>query len=416
LRILQVHNRYRSSAPSGENRVVEIEAAALRRQGHTVQRFERFSDEIAGWGVPKKALLPGKIVWSSETYKSLVRELREHRPDVVHVHNTFPLLSPSVLHACSHEQVPVVATLHNYRLMCPTGDLFRDGAICHDCAGRRPLPGVLHGCYQGSNLATVPLAVSSVVNRRAWRSRVSAYVCISHSQRDILLPFGLPADRTFVKHNLVPAKPPAKPSQRNRTVVFTGRISQAKGIPVLMEAWDLYSATSTSSSMRLVIAGGGPLEDEVTSWARDRKNADFLGILSPAECQVLLSTACATVIPSEWEETFGLVVVEAMAAGVPVIAAAHGSFPELMVNGEEGTLFPPGDATALADVFREVDLQPELYARYGRGARKAYETRFDPEDNINQLLSIYEFAIQHPVCGGRQPTVALSEYSLQATK
>ena len=418
MRILQIHNRYRSSAPSGENRVVDNEAAALREQGHTVMRFERFSDDISGWKAPKKALLPAKIVWSGESYKSLGRAIRDDRPDVVHVHNTFPLLSPSVLQACWNERVPVVATLHNYRLMCPTGDLFREGAVCHDCVGRTPVPGVLHGCYQGSRLATVPLAVSAVANRRGWRGRVSAYVCISQSQRDILLPLGLPVDRTFVKHNLVPAKPPAAQAETAKTVVFTGRITEAKGISVLMEAWDVYSRSSVDSSLRLVIAGGGPLEEEVAAWAQVRENVDFLGILSPADCQALLSTASAAVVPSVWEETFGLVVVEAMAAGVPVIAAAHGSFPELMVEGEEGTLFPPGDVAALANVFRDVDEQPELYARYGLSARKAYEARFEPEGNVNQLLSIYEFAIRNPAYDGPpQRTDALpEEYSLQTAE
>ena len=405
MRVLQLHNRYRSSAPSGENRVVDNEAAALRAQGHTVLRFERHSDDISGWPVAKKAVLPAKILWSSESYKSLRRALRADRPDVVHVHNTFPLLSPSVLQACWNERVPVVATLHNYRLMCPSGELFRNGAICHDCVGQMPVPAVLHGCYQGSKLTTIPLAVSSVANRQRWRSRVSAYVCISRSQRDILLPLGLPTDRTFVKHNLVPAKPPASQAERSKTVIFTGRMTEAKGITVLMDAWDVYSKSSADNSLRLVIAGGGPLEGEVAAWAQDRKNVDFLGILSPADCQDLLSTACAAVVPSVWEETFGLVVVEAMAAGVPVIAAAHGSFPELMVDGEEGTLFPPGDVPALADVFSDVDAQPELYARYGRSARKAYEARFEPGDNLNQLLAIYEFAIQHPVYGDRQPVL-----------
>lgn len=396
MNILQVHNRYRSSSPSGENRVLENEAEALRAHGHTVQRFERHSDSIAGWSAPRKALLPGRVIWSPDSHRSLLDLLREDRPDVVHVHNTFPLVSPSILHACSLERVPVVATLHNYRLMCPTGDLFRDGAVCHDCIGRAPVPGVLHGCYQGSSLATLPVAISTVANRRAWRRRVSAFVCISQSQRDILIPWGLPSGRAFVKHNLVPTRPPRPPSDRNRTIVFIGRVSEAKGAPLLMRAWDLYSATSPRSSLRLVLAGDGTLQDEVARWAGARENVEFLGLLTPAECQQLLDTAGAAVVPSAWEETFGLVVVEAMAAGVPVIAAAHGSFPELIVDGEEGRLFPPGDAAALANVFREVEAQPERYARFGQSARSGYEARFDAEDNFKQLLAIYEFAIRCP--------------------
>jgi glycosyltransferase involved in cell wall biosynthesis len=399
LRVLQVHNRYRSSSPSGENQVVDSEAAGLRLHGHTVEGFERLSDEIEDWGAPRRMLLAGRAVWSLETHTKLLSTLRESRPDVVHVHNTFPLLSPSVLSACYRERLPVVATLHNYRLVCPTGELFRDGAVCHDCIGRLPVPAVRHGCYKGSSLATLPLAASAVVNRRAWRERVSAYVCISEFQRDRLIPFGLPSNRVFVKTNLVKSATPEPSSNRRAAVVFVGRLAETKGILVLMKAWDIYSASSAGEGLRLVIAGAGPLEEAVAAWARGRSDVDFLGMLSNKECEVLLKGARAAVIPSEWEEPFGLVALEAMGAGLPVIASDHGAFPELIVDQEEGRLFAPGDAAALAMVFDDVETAPERYERYGRNARRAYETRFSPDLNVTKLLSIYEFPVKHPVWG-----------------
>lgn len=397
LKILQVHNRYRSSSPSGENRVVDNEAAALSQRGHTLQHFERFSEEIDTWTAPKKALLPGRVVWSASSYNSLVHYLRQNRPDLVHIHNLFPLLSPSVLHACSRERVPLVATLHNYRPMCPTGELFRQGAICHECAGRTPVAAVRHRCYRSSSLATLPLALSSALNQRTWQAKVSAFICISESQRRILSPLGLPAHRTFVKPNLVPSAPSAPRSQKQNIVVFTGRLAEAKGVHTLIKAWDLYSAASSGDTLRLVIAGAGPLSDDVSAWAKGRPDIDFLGMLRPDDCGALLQTARATVVPSDWEETFGLVVIEAMAAGVAVIASAHGSFPELLIDGEEGTLFPPGDAAALAKAFHDLETAPDRYERYGYNARTAYETRFDPHTNLDRLLAIYEFAIEHPV-------------------
>ncbi len=403
MKILQVHNRYRSSSPSGENRVVDNEASALRRHGHVVDQFERFSEEIEGWSAPKRALLPGRVVWSTEAYRALTRHLRQQRPDVVHVHNTFPLLSPSVFEACFRERVPVVVTLHNYRPMCPTGELFRDGAVCHDCAGRLPVPAVRHGCYRGSSLATLPLAASTVVNRRRWREKISAYVCISESQRQILRPLGLPEERVFVKTNLIPALVGSPGHERRGIIVFTGRIAKAKGVDVLMEAWDRYSGAPTGGPLRLVIAGAGPLDDVLSQWARDRADVEYVGILSPTDCTALLETARATVVPSVWEETFGLVVVEAMRAGVAVIASDHGSFPELLVDGTEGRLFPPGDAAALANVFHDVASEPDRYVRFGANGRKAYETRFDPDANVMQLMSIYEFATEHPAWKRRPP-------------
>src|ERR1051326_4535626 len=160
MRILLVHNRYRSAAPSGENRVVDQEGKALEALGHEVVRFGRSSDEIEQWPVAKKATLPARTVWSRETVRDLGAMLRDQRPAVVHLHNTFPLLSPSVLYACRDAGVPVVATVHNYKLACASGDFFRDGAVCHDCAGRLPGRAVLHGCYRGSRAATAPVALS----------------------------------------------------------------------------------------------------------------------------------------------------------------------------------------------------------------------------------------------------------------
>jgi glycosyltransferase involved in cell wall biosynthesis len=391
-----VHNRYRSSTPSGENRVVDNEATALRHRGHTVNRFERYTEEIEQWSAVKKALLPGRILWNPEAYTSLVRILRNSRPDVVHVHNTFPLLSSSVLHACFRERVPVVATLHNYRLMCPSGELFRKDAPCTECVGTLPIPSLRHGCYRGSRVATVPLAVSTVVNRKAWRELVSAYVCVSRSEAEKLEPFGLPRHRVFVKTNLILEDEVGPSSAQRDVVVYMGRLTAIKGVQTLMNAWDLHRAASPGSNLRLAIAGSGPLEADLTAWAGSRPEVDFLGLLNPAQCALLLSRARAAVVPSESEETFGLVALEAMRAGVGVIAAGHGALPELVTDGEVGTLFPPGDVAALARILDEVGSAPEHYAWYGNNARMAYKTKFDPDANIDQLESIYRFAVEHP--------------------
>jgi hypothetical protein len=206
MRILQVHNRYRSAAPSGENRVVDQEGAALAALGHEVTRFVRSSDEIQQWSLAKKASLPARTVWNWEASRDLKAALREHRPEVVHIHNTFPLLSPAVLYACHDAGVPVVATIHNYKLACANGTFFRDGAVCHDCADGLPTGGVVHGCYRDSAAATVPVALAMSLHRQAWRSRVSAYIMISASQRDLLRGVRLPADRVFVRYNLIPGR------------------------------------------------------------------------------------------------------------------------------------------------------------------------------------------------------------------
>jgi glycosyltransferase involved in cell wall biosynthesis len=403
MKIMVAHNRYRSAAPSGENRVVDTESAALAGLGHEVLRFERHSDDIEQWPKARKAALPARILWSRETYHDLSRALRDHRPDVIHVHNTFPLLSPAVLHACRDARIPLVATIHNYKLACANGEFYRGGAVCHDCADGRPGQAVRHGCYRGSRAASVPVVLAGSVHRSAWRSLVSAYVFISASQRDLLSGVGLPPDRIFVRHNLIPHRDgPAVP--RTPTVVYAGRLDAAKGARLLMVAWDRYTERAADVAgqqappgLRLVIAGGGPLAGEVAGWAASRPSVEMTGQVSKDRCAELIAGARAVLLPSTWEETFGLVAVEAMAAGTAPIAAGHGSFTELITPDVDGVLFSPGDPEALAQAIADVGAHPDRYETLGEQAHKTYEARFDPSDNLEQLLGIYRFAIAHPL-------------------
>jgi glycosyltransferase involved in cell wall biosynthesis len=395
MRITVVHNRYRSGAPSGENRVVDTEAEALAAIGHELVRFDRGSDEIERWQLAKKAMLPARTVWSRETYRDLKAMLHEQRPDVAHVHNTFPLLSASVLYACRDAGVPVVATIHNYKLACANGTFFRGGAVCHDCARGLPVKGVLHGCYRESPAATAPVALAMSLHRQAWRSLVSAYIMISASQRDLLGGLGLPPDRVFVRYNLIPHRGRPRMS-RTATVVYAGRLDEPKGVRLLMAGWDSYLGKSGEPGLNLIIAGGGPLRDEVAAWASVRPSVEIVGMVSSDRCAELISGARAVLLPSVWEETFGLVAVEAMAAGVPPIAAGHGSFAELITPGVDGMLFTPGDPDALGLAIADVEANPERYEIYGDQARKTYEQRFDPRQSITDLLDIYRFAIAHP--------------------
>jgi glycosyltransferase involved in cell wall biosynthesis len=396
MKIMFVHNRYRSGAPSGENRVVDQESEALAALGHEITRFGRSSDEIAGWSLPKKAVLPARIVWSREAARDLLAGLREHRPDVVHIHNTFPLLSGSVLYACRDAGIPIVATIHNYKLLCANGAFFRAGAVCHDCANGLPVNAVRHGCYRDSALATVPVSLAATVHRHAWRSLVSAFVTISQSQRTLLGGLDLPPDRVFVRYNLIPYRDRGQ-AARTPIVTYAGRLDEPKGVRVLMAGWDRYLTTSIPPGLKLAIAGGGPLEGELTAWASTRPSVTLMGTLSSTACAELIGRSRAVLLPSAWEETFGLVAVEAMAAGVPPIAASHGSFPELITAGVDGTLFSPGDPAALGRAIADLERNPEQYEAYGDQARKTYEERFDPQRSVAELLEIYRFAISHPV-------------------
>ncbi|MGH3876913.1 MAG: glycosyltransferase [Actinophytocola sp.] len=403
MRVLVVHNRYRSAQPSGEDRVVDQELALLREAGHDAGLFERRSDDIASMSLSRKVAVPLRVPRNTAARDDLAARLAAQRPDVVHVHNTFPLLSPAVLDACTAAGVPVVATLHNYTQICPTGTLFRDGAECRSCVGGLPVAAVRHGCYRGSRLASVPIAVNLAVNRRRWSDSVARFFCISAAQREILVASGMDADQLVVKHNFVP-EPGVHRDGRSEHVLFLGRLTEEKGVRLLMTAWDRLAADG-GLGLPLVLAGTGPLQDEVARWARDRDDVRYHGLADPAACRDLLARSAAAVVPSTWLETFGLVVVEAMAAGVPAVVAGHGSLAELVDDGVTGLTHRPGDAASLAESLRRIVADPEHNRALGKAARADYEQRFGPRAGLANLVAGYRAAIADT---GRRTTAAVT--------
>ncbi|WP_405934315.1 glycosyltransferase [Streptomyces longwoodensis] len=391
MHVLVVHNRYGSAQPSGENKVVDQEVALLREGGHRVGVFERRSDDIAARSLPGKVAVPLLVPWNPGVRTELAARLRAERPDVVHVHNVFPLLSPAVLAACADAGVPAVATLHNYTQVCPPGTLQREGRPCAECVGGTPLPAVRHGCYRGSRLATVPLAVSLSANRRRWWSGVERFLCISAAQRDVLVRAGMPAGRLAVKHNFVP-DPGTVRTGPGEHLLFLGRLAEAKGVRLLMAAWDALAADG-GVGVPLVIAGTGPLEPEVTAWAAGRDDVRYVGLYDTAQCREAIARSVAVVAPSTWLEAFGLVVVEAMAAGVPTVAAGHGAFVELVEDGVTGLLHRPNDAASLASRLRRITAAPDGGREMGRAARRRYEQDFSPAVGLERLLEEYRTAI-----------------------
>lgn len=238
-------------------------------------------------------------------------------------------------------------------------------------------------------------------HRRAWASMVSAYIFVSASQLALHATLALPADRTFVRHNFVPHRNPMAASSE-AAVMYAGRLDEAKGLRILMAAWDRYCQESNASGLRLIIAGAGVLEQEVEIWASRRPSVDVVGHLTDGRCAEHMSHVRAVISPSIVEETFGLVALEAMALGIPVIATSHGSFPELITPERNGVLVPPGDPIALSLAIAEVAEFPVRYLKYGQQARETFEERFDPDLNLTQLENIYRFAIANPVLDSRK--------------
>lgn len=387
LHVLVVHNRYRSAQPSGEDRVVDQEKALLADAGLRVGTFERRSDEIDRMSMSERVMLPLRVPWNPAARAELAARLRAERPDIVHIHNTFPLISPAAVEACRDAGVPAVVTLHNYLMVCPSGTLYRDGRVCDDCVGALPLPAVRHGCYRGSRLATVPLTASLLVNRARSTGGVSAFLCLSEAQRATLVRSGMPPDRLVVKRNFVP-DPGLRRAGAGGHLLYLGRLAEEKGVRVLMEAWDRLSAEGPVGPP-LVIAGAGPLQGAVERWAAGRDDVEFRGLQSRSACAELTADAVAVVAPSVWMETFGLVAVEAMAAGVPAVVAAHGGLADLVRDGVTGAHHRPGDAGSLAEALRRV-LPEEHNRRMGVAARRRYERDFTPERGLSDLLACYE--------------------------
>ncbi len=394
MRVLLIHNFYRSGAPSGENRVVEWDVEQLRGLGHEVELFSVSSDEIDGYSKVGNARLPGRVIWSPSSAKALTAVIERFRPDVAHLHNSFPLLSPSVIAAAKNAGVPVVATLHNYRLLCAGGSFFRDGQICHECLPHKTLPGIRHGCYRDSTAATLPLSLANLVHRRRWRNDVDVLITLSNAQRRLFLDAGFPADRTFVKPNFVFDRPTRSASDVVQPYEFSylGRLAPEKGIGLLMQAWDLLLSARREPLPALVIAGGGPLEPQVEEWAASRPSVRFVGHQDAAGCARVTNRALASLVPSVWEETFGLVVIEAMAAGVPAIAPAHASFPDFIRSGHDGVLVAPHSAPALAEAMAGLLDRPEQALAMGGNARRTYEERYRPEPVMARLIELYEIA------------------------
>ena len=387
MRILVVHNRYRSGQPSGENRVVEQEVSLLRAGGNEVFLHERRSDDISAFSMIGRASVPVRVVWSPADRHRVKRILAECRPDVVHVHNTFPLISPSILGPCTDAGVPVVATLHNFRTACANGLLFRSGGPCEDCIGREPWPSVVHACYRGSRMATIPVAASISVHRglRTWSRGVSRFIALSAFARDRLVAGGLPGERFVVKPNSAP-DPGEKRATPGEHFLYLGRLSEEKGVDLLAAAW-------SDELGSLIVVGDGPARPMLERSLSDRGSVAMTGSLPHDECMQLVLRSRAVIVPSRWYEGFPMVVVEASARGVPVIAPALGSFPEMIEDDASGVLFPPGDAAGLAEAVRLL-MGTSASDRMGRRGRAIYEERYTEERNLDRLMAIYTEAVE----------------------
>lgn len=386
MRVLQVHNRYRSGVPSGENAVVEAEAESLSAAGMDVIRYVRSSDEIDEMSLLQRATLPVRPFYSVPDVRAVSRLIRQSRPDVLHLHNPNPLVSMSVVGAALRHGVPVVMTAHNHRHSCVKGSLRREGKPCRDCEGRAlPWPAVVHGCYRGSRMESLAMA-GALVSHRGSYAQVSRFIAISTAMKTSLLRSGVSDDRIVIKPNGVadpgPDCPPVRASDPPRWL-FLGRLDEDKGVRLLIDVW---ARRRDHSPGHLTFVGSGELEEALRAFASKRRDVTVTGQVAPAAVGRLIEESTAVLVPSLWEEPFGLVVLEAYARKRPVLCTGAGGLADLLHDDCSWQVAP--DVTAWAEALGSISVAEA--ARKGLRARAVYLANYTPMVVTERLIRIYE--------------------------
>ncbi len=391
MRILQLHNLYK--IPGGEDVVVQAEKTLLENYGHEVVLLQANNDNITNFFSQTMTAL--NTVYSFSAKKRVQAEIAKFQPDVVHVHNFFPLWSPAVYDACQEARVPVLQTLHNYRLFCAGAFFFRDEKVCEDCLGKFfPWPGVVHRCYRGSRVGSAVLATMQAVHRvrGTWKERVNLYIALTEFARHKFIEAGLPADKIVLKPNFLLSNPKLQETKENYAL-FVGRLSPEKGIDTMLAAWGLKALNGLGQKIPLKIVGDGPLADQVAMAAQEIPGVEWLGRQPQEQVQKLMQNAKMLVFPSVWYEGFPMVIVEAYAVGLPVVASNLGSLSSLISPGRTGLHFRPGDADDLAAKVAWAIAHPQELAQMGREARAEFEAKYTAEANYRQLMEIYQLAL-----------------------
>lgn len=382
MKILLVHNYYKLSG--GEDQCVAAEIAMLRAHGHWVTRYCLSNDATDSMG---KLALAGRTIWSRPAFLDIRQVIRMHRPQVVHFHNTLPLISPAAYYAARAEGVPVVQTLHNFRLLCVNAVLFRDGVPCEDCVGKAiPWRGVARKCYRDSRSASAAVAAMISAHRLlgTWRNMVDAYIALSEFSRRKFVEGGLPANKIVVKSNFLYPEPGAG-TGNGEYAVYVGRLSAEKGVETLLKAW-----RSIGRAMPLKIAGDGPLAGAVREAVAQNPGIEWLQGVSHEEVYRLIGAAAFLVLPSEcYEGALPRVVIEAFAKGTPVVVSRHGAMADLVVDGHNGLCFAPGRSEDLEAKVRFLISDSSTLKSMRRAARETYDRNFTAEANHEVLMAIY---------------------------
>jgi glycosyltransferase involved in cell wall biosynthesis len=382
MKVVLVHNSYQQ--PGGEDRVYQVERDLLRAHGHEVVEYYRSNHEIEEYSRIERLMLGPRTVWSSASRRQFTELLREVKPDLVHVHNTFAVISPSIYGACRRRRVPVVQTLHNFRLLCPAATFFRDGRVCHDCSTNLA-HGVLHGCYRKSRAGTAAVAAMLAWHRRigTYSTLVDRYIALTEFAREKFIAGGFEPGKLAVKPNCVYPDPAERESDGSYAV-FVGRLETEKGVQTLLAAW-----RKMGERIPLLLAGAGALTEEVRAATVSMPQVKCLGQIPSGRLFEVIKGARFLVLPSLCYENFPMTLAEAYACGVPVVVSELGAMKEIVAHGSTGLLFRPGDADDLVAKVSFAWNNREYLRRLGRQARKEYESKYTSELNYKALVEIY---------------------------
>jgi glycosyltransferase involved in cell wall biosynthesis len=389
MKIAMVHNAYQEAG--GEDIVFESERRLLEGNGHVVVPYVRSNMELQNASLVDRIAIAPRMVWSSKTRREFADLLEDVRPDIVHIHNTFLVISPSIYSACSDRGIPVVQTLHNFRLLCPAGNFFRDGGICRECVDQNLLQSIRHGCYRNSRGATAGLALILAFHRAldTWRKYIARFIALTEFAKEKFIAAGFPLDKIVVKPNFADPDP-CEREGAGEYAVYVGRLLDDKGPHVLLNAW-----AKLPAQYPLHIVGEGPERTALEAKARDLQlsGITFRGRLSRAAAIETIKGARFIIVPSRLYEGFPMCIVESFACGTPVLCSRLGGMIEIVEDRLTGLHFKPDDAHDLARTVEWAWNHPLELARMGRAARGKYETDYTAKKNHSLLMEIYEQAL-----------------------
>ena len=388
MNILIVHNHYQ--IPGGEDQVAAQEAELLRAHGHKVITYYRDNSELKDFSLGQKILLPFRTIYNPRTCREIRKCIRENKIDVVHVHNTLMLVSPAVYYAAKKEKVPVVQTIHNFRLLCPGATFYRDDQICEDCLKKGLGCALKHKCYRGSFAQTLCCVLSMKVHRATGIYKRLTYICLTEFNKKKLLGLkGLTPEQIFVKPNAVSAPEALMPElERQDRFLFAARLEEMKGIRVLLEAWRLLG----SNGPELLICGSGPLDEWSREFAADNKmtNVRFLGRLPNDQVRRLMATSRALILPTQWYEGFPMSIAESYSMGTPVLVSNLGNGGSLIKQGVTGLKFDPKSPQSIAKAVEKMEAEKNV--NWEENTRRVYDQALTPEKNYAALMEVYAAA------------------------